>query len=108
MELNFSNIKYKEKAVKSKGYSNTDSKHTVEEAFYLLISGERKENLSYFCEKIKEDLEVSEIMLSIDECYELKQGTLDEKKMEKVCGKIENIITTEVKTYGKNKSVNSY
>ena len=91
MELNFSNIKYKEKASRSKGYANIDSNHTVEEAFYLLISGVRKEDLSYFCEKIKEDLEESEIILSVDECYELTQGTLDEKKMEKVSGKIENI-----------------
>lgn len=84
MKLNFSNEKYKKIAMQSKGYSQVESKHSITDAFMLLIKGVEEKNLSNFCRKIQEDLEKNGIKLTIEECYNLTQGKIQEISMEEV------------------------
>lgn len=76
MSLYFKEERYKEAALKAteKAYKN---KHSVEEAFFLLIENADAGDLSNLCELIQTHYQP--IDLSIEDCYNLTQGIGSEK-----------------------------
>lgn len=78
MNLYFKNEDYKKRALEDakKEYIN---RHSVIDAFFLLIEGVDKEDLSNLCELIQEYYQT--INLSMKECYDLTQGINIEKLM---------------------------
>ena len=78
MKLNFKNEKYIEIAndiqTKSKqGYYETCTLHEPEDAFMLLINGQKEEDLDNLCRIIQSKCPE----LTIEDCYSITQGNLD-------------------------------
>lgn len=69
MKLFFSNENYKSKALKIKQIEKT--KHSVGEAFMLLVKGVGKDDLSNLLELMQNKFKQN---LSLEDCYELTQG----------------------------------
>ena len=82
MELNFSDEKYREKAL-SASYDKYSSQHSVEDAFFLLIKDVKKEDLSNLSRLVQGYFKIKEqnIELSEEEAYKLTQGTNVEDKV---------------------------
>ena len=84
MGLYFKNTSYKERALEDarievarRNTVTTDdisSRHTVIDAFFLLIKDESEENLSNLCELMRKYYMQDGIELTVEECYRLTQG----------------------------------
>lgn len=70
MKLYFSNEKYKRKAMETTKLE--ESKHSVSDAFMLLIKDVSKDDLSNLIEIMQEQFKPQEV--SLEECYNLTQG----------------------------------
>lgn len=70
----FTNPANKEKALKLRELAESEPRHTIGEAFMLLINDVPKDHLNIFLTKIQEFFRRINISISPDECYELTQG----------------------------------
>ena len=97
MELNFTDEEYKNIAMQSEPYSKVKSEHKISDAFMLLLKGVKKQDLSYLCSRIQQDFEKADINLTIEECYSITQGDLDNISVDKE--KIEDFTEKAVGDY---------
>lgn len=84
MGLYLKNSSYKEKVLED-AKREVSRRHTVIDAFFLLIKDVEKEDLSNLCDLMKEYLQ--NVDLTVDDCYQLTQGNNVQKLL----------LTTELK-----------